>query len=139
MSKNLNEFYNRSYPKKGKETRCKKCMNSYNFQYCKRNRKKRNEQAREKYRTKYSEHLKYKYNITLDDYNSMFQNQAGCCAICNIHQNELNTKLHIDHCHNTNKIRGLLCSNCNTSLGLMKDDTFRLEKAIKYLLKNKSE
>lgn len=40
---------------------------------------------------------------------------------------------HLDHCHITGKIRGFLCSNCNTGLGLFKDNINLLESAIKYL------
>lgn len=42
-------------------------------------------------------------------------------------------ELYIDHDHNTNKVRGLLCSNCNTALGKFKDDILILEEAIRYL------
>lgn len=77
--------------------------------------------------------LKNEYGITLDDYNIMFENQKGCCAICNKHQSQLKRKLHVDHCHDSDKVRGLLCQHCNTALGLIKDDVQALYRAIKYL------
>lgn len=77
--------------------------------------------------------LKTKYGISLDDYNEMFQNQKGCCAVCDRHQSELNHSLHVDHCHNTNKVRALLCSNCNSGIGNLQDSKEMLSKAIKYL------
>ena len=76
--------------------------------------------------------LKKKYGITLEQYNQMFTNQNGNCAICGRNQSEFKTSLNIDHCHKTNKIRGLLCSNCNTALGLFNDDNVLLQKAINY-------
>ena len=50
------------------------------------------------------------------------------CAICNEQ-----TDLAVDHCHNSMKIRGLLCNNCNNGLGRFKDNIELLENAIKYL------
>ena len=73
------------------------------------------------------------YGITTDDYNDMFIEQAGQCAICGIHQSELKKKLHVDHNHETGKVRGLLCDGCNIALGRMKDDVRILQNAIKYL------
>ena len=61
--------------------------------------------------------LKYRYNITLTDYNRLFLQQHGCCAICGKHQSEIGRRLDIDHNHKTSQIRGLLCGNCNKHLG----------------------
>ncbi len=74
-----------------------------------------------------------KYGISIDDFNEMFALQNGKCAICGKHQTEFKKILHIDHCHETNKFRGLLCSNCNTAIGLLKDDIENLRCAILYL------
>jgi hypothetical protein len=76
--------------------------------------------------------LKNVYGITLDDYNKMFEKQKGKCAICSKHQNELIRKLSVDHCHRTNKVRGLLCKNCNVALGYYeKYDKELFEKYLK--------
>jgi hypothetical protein len=56
--------------------------------------------------------------------------QDNKCAICNT---SVSGNLHIDHCHNSNKIRGLLCGSCNRGLGLFKDNSAVLASAIKYL------
>lgn len=77
--------------------------------------------------------LKSSHNITLEDYNKMFENQDGCCKICGRHQSILKKPLFVDHCHTTGKIRGLLCGSCNSSLGFAKDDIRILENMIKYL------
>ena len=77
--------------------------------------------------------MKSTFNLTVEDYNVLFEKQHGCCAICNRHQTEFKKRLAIDHCHTTNIIRGLLCSSCNTALGLLKDNTNSLQNAIEYL------
>ena len=79
--------------------------------------------------------LRSKYGIELEDYNDMFVLQNGKCAICGKHQTELKKALHIDHCHSTGKIRGLLCGNCNRGIGMLKDDIENLKCAILYLNK----
>ena len=60
--------------------------------------------------------LKY-YGITIKDYNRMFMEQKGCCAICGKHQSEQKNTLAVDHDHKTGEVRSLLCSRCNSQLG----------------------
>jgi len=76
--------------------------------------------------------IKNRYGITKEDYILMFNKQKGLCAIC---EEKKDYNLHIDHCHSTNKVRGLLCGTCNRALGLLKDNTYFLGNAIKYLIK----
>ena len=78
-----------------------------------------------------------KYGITLDDYNEMFADQKGCCAICGIHQSELKKRLYVDHCHTSEGVRQLLCQHCNSLLGFAKDDVEILSNAINYINKHK--
>lgn len=77
--------------------------------------------------------LKQRYGITLEEYRTMAANQGHRCKICNTHQDDLKVKLHVDHCHTSNKIRGLLCENCNRGLGMFKDSIDLLDKAKEYL------
>jgi hypothetical protein len=79
--------------------------------------------------------MKKQYGITLDEYNEMWASQKGCCAICGTHQNEKNDgkSLAVDHNHETGEVRGLLCVNCNTAIGQLKDDPELLLKAVDYL------
>lgn len=70
-----------------------------------------------------------RYGIDINGYNKLYQKQGGRCAICFKEYD----KLDIDHCHFTNRIRGLLCGSCNRALGLMKDNSEFLLKAIDYL------
>ena len=64
-------------------------------------------------------------------YNQLFSLQNGKCAICWFPEDK--KKLAMDHNHKTGCIRGLLCSKCNTMLGLAKDKDYILEKAAKYI------
>ena len=75
-----------------------------------------------------------KYGLTVKDYDDMCEKQKGLCVICGKPQCMKNTtRLSVDHCHNTNKVRGLLCSKCNSGLGFFMDNKQNLLNAIKYL------
>lgn len=71
-----------------------------------------------------------KYGITSPELLSMLEDQNNCCAICGI---QFARTPAIDHCHNTGKVRGLLCGNCNAGIGMLGDDPEILSKAIAYL------
>lgn len=77
--------------------------------------------------------VKYKYGVTQEIYDEMLIDQNFSCAICEIHVSNLKRRLVIDHCHKTNKVRGLLCSKCNIGLGHFNDNIKSLSKAIGYL------
>lgn len=81
--------------------------------------------------------LMVRYGITEEEYRLMIGLQEGCCAICRVQFDFIGVnkgnKPEIDHCHATNKIRGILCGNCNRALGLFKDDVDALQEAINYL------
>lgn len=74
----------------------------------------------------------YKHRMTKDEHDVKLQEQQNCCAIC--HEPFVKTP-HIDHCHETNQNRGLLCEDCNLGLGRFKDDPKILRSAIQYLEK----
>jgi Recombination endonuclease VII len=78
--------------------------------------------------------LKKKYNITLDDYDRILEDQSGGCKICGEKDGTFG-RLVVDHCHDKKHVRGLLCNKCNTGIGLFKDRTDLLESAIAYLKK----
>ena len=75
-------------------------------------------------------HLKRKFGLSLDDYNKMSAEQNHVCYICG---ETSKRRLAVDHCHQTNKIRKLLCGECNLMLGKAKDNPVLLRKAIAYL------
>ena len=92
------------------------------------------------------EHIKWKsfiqrtYGINAEEYCEMLAAQDNKCAICDseeVNNSRISSgKLFIDHCHDTGKVRGLLCSKCNHSIGLLNDDVDLLHKAIAYLTKS---
>lgn len=75
------------------------------------------------------------YNISPEEYRQLYEKYNSCCAICGRNEKILKGSLHIDHNHKNNKIRGLLCYDCNRALGLFKDNPLILMKAIKYIQK----
>jgi hypothetical protein len=75
-----------------------------------------------------------KYNLKRSDYNKMFKQQDGKCAICD---QEWEQNLRVDHCHDTGNIRGLLCDSCNLGLGKFQDSIDILQSAIAYLSSHK--
>jgi len=78
-------------------------------------------------------HLRTVYKITTVQYDIMLSLQQGKCYICKRHESELKQRLHVDHDHKSNKIRKLLCSNCNQLLGNSRDNIQILEASARYL------
>jgi hypothetical protein len=76
---------------------------------------------------------KHKYGLTKEEYLGLFEKQNYKCAICETSLKD--KRAMVDHCHGTGKVRGLLCNNCNTLLGMADDDIIKLERAIDYLLR----
>jgi len=72
------------------------------------------------------------YDLSLENRNSMWNQQEGKCAICSC----VLEKPHIDHCHKNGHVRGFLCGSCNTALGMFKDNPDTLIKAAIYLKRN---
>ena len=85
--------------------------------------------------------LRYNYGITLEEYNTLLSNQNGKCATCGTTEpggrksgrgGGTNVFV-VDHCHDTGKVRGLLCHSCNRAMGLLGDNVSVIESMIKYL------
>ncbi len=94
---------------------------------------KENPEKKARYRKK--SHLRLLYGINIEEYNLLFAKQEGKCAICGTHQSGLKKVLSVDHCHETGKVRGLLCQRCNSGIGFLNDDIENLKCAILYLNK----
>ena len=91
--------------------------------------------------TKFRRWLHNKYGISEQDYSALLEKQKGSCAICHKSQQcadktKRRTRLYVDHCHKTGRIRGLLCFKCNVLLGCAGDDATLLRRAIAYLDKS---
>ena len=117
-------------------------MKEYKKEYYEKNKeqiatyvKKYREENKEEITIKKEEYrLKSKYGITLTEKNVLLQKQNNKCKICLVEFS--NVTPNVDHCHITNKVRGILCGSCNRGLGIFKDNTKLLTKAINYLEEN---
>lgn len=72
------------------------------------------------------------YGLTPSQHQAMFDAQEGRCAICNRSHSD-RFQMHLDHCHSSSRVRGLLCQQCNQGLGLFYDDASILLRAMEYL------
>ena len=81
------------------------------------------------------DHLRRAYGMSEADYNTLLASQNGLCGICKTDKscNNKSTHFFVDHCHETGKVRGLLCDGCNRGLGYFKDSKESLSAAVKYL------
>lgn len=118
----------------------------YERQYYLNHKEKKREQQK-KYRSLHKDEIKKrakeryeknrndltKYGITLEEYNNLLITQKNECKICHKHITQSKYAFDVDHEHSTGIIRGLLCRQCNTALGLFKEDTEILLNAIIYL------
>ncbi len=86
--------------------------------------------------------LKKEFGISLEEYLSLSNEQHGVCGICFKPETTIHNKtkkaqnLSVDHDHSTGKVRGLLCSKCNTALGLLDEDPTRVISLLKYIEKH---
>lgn len=107
---------------------CKDCLVAKNKKWREANPEKMKEHMASRiwYRREIS------YGLTKEKFFEIMKAQNNKCAICDI---KIDESCHVDHCHDTNVVRGLLCSACNTGLGMFKDNIENLKSAIKYLNK----
>lgn len=82
-------------------------------------------------------HLKTKFGLSLDDFDQKLREQGGLCAVCRQPETTIRRgerkSLDVDHNHTTGKVRGLLCSACNTALGLLREDPLRIRALAVYI------
>ena len=133
------------YSKKWRELNKQKLAEDH-AQYYQENKEKLKQASRDHfigYKVKHRENtLKRKYGIDNIQYEKLFSEQRGLCAIClrseiTKHQSGTIRRLAVDHDHETGKIRGLLCSKCNNAIGYLEDNVEFLDRAKKYLQKHK--
>jgi hypothetical protein len=126
--KPVSEFNRDSYKRDGLTRYCKPCQVAATAQWQKNNRTRNAEHG-------WKSRLKRKYGMTPEDYDALLKSQGSMCAICRTKEPGGKTGWHIDHCHKTDKVRGMLCGRCNRSIGAFEDDAELLQRAVDYLLK----
>lgn len=141
--KPLSEYGFIKYNKNGTELRKAQCNDCFNIHYREKYRRldvqerkqlynKRRKSTTKEKRKQYR--LKHRFGIGYEDFCFMMEKQCSLCAICG---DTISINAHVDHCHNTGKVRGLLCMHCNTLIGHADENTNVLAKAIEYLEKHK--
>lgn len=129
-TKPLDSFYPWRPSKDGKYTYCNKCAAEKSRKWAAENPLKMKESKR-------WWRMRKRYGIDRKDYEKMYDQQGGKCAICGeageTYQPSHTHPLLVDHCHATGQVRALLCHNCNSLIGHAKDSAGVLENAIAYL------
>ena len=130
---NEDNFIKRSDNKLGWRRQCRCCV---------KYRRSINEYTEEGILKKSNEQLKIKFGLTRTELEAIYIAQNMSCKICGTeglvhgikksYKDKIKT-LHVDHCHATGKIRGLLCNSCNVAMGMMNDDIDIMKNAIKYI------
>jgi len=118
VEKTLDKFWKDSSQPDKKSPRCAQCRTS--------------PEAKAKYKEWAMTKARKSPGVLADDYSAMLYEQDYECAICGKDTDEVGN-LHIDHDHETDRVRGLLCNTCNSGLGKLRDSVDLLEKAIAYL------
>ena len=112
----------------------------YQAKWYQKNKPRISKKEKEKYdpRKKRNYRLLQDHDITVDQYDAQMESQGNCCAICGLpgDQDQMSKSMPIDHNHETGEYRDIICSHCNTALGLVKDNIETLKKMIAYLRKH---
>ena len=129
--KPFSEFFNFKNKSDGKSYRCKSCDDKARKKWARNNPEKAHLSSRER-------NLKHKYGVDLEWYEKQFKKQKYSCAICESKVNKTTGNrefwnFSVDHCHDSGKVRGLLCNNCNRALGLFQDNPKLIRKAADYV------
>ena len=140
IEKSIDEFWFRYINKNGTPIHdrvCKKCKQIKHSSLETRKSSTEKYKNTDKYKNTLRKHTLLKYGISIEEYDEMLTRQNFVCKICSRPENKmLNGKvrrLSVDHDHETGKIRGLLCMDCNTTLGKMNDDVNLFIKMVNYL------
>lgn len=129
VEKSFDDFPKKKVYKDGIRPHCIECYREYQVKSFHKHKHKRPYN----YEIDKDKKLQKSFGISYVEYLTMLEAQGGCCAICGTNSTGKRKAFAVDHCHDTGKIRGLLCSNCNTGIGNLRDNIGLLERAIEYL------
>lgn len=128
--KDASDFFKEKRVRDGLASWCKICKREYHSKWY-RDLRKTQPRARTR-RTDRDNALRTKYGLTADDVDKMIVDQGGVCLTCGSLFGE-NMRPCVDHDHRVGHVRGILCRNCNTILGLAKEDPIRLRALARYV------
>lgn len=125
------------FPKRERGLQCKACLAAAKQEWNKNNpdkvilaRQSTNKWHRQNRDKVYDNISRYRYGVTVAEVDAMIAKQNNRCAIC---KQLSSRRLCLDHCHDTGKIRGIICHDCNLALGRVKDNVDVLRSMIEYL------
>lgn len=130
------QFYKRKVSKDGLQNHCKPCSNERIARKRANNREyMRSYMKSDAGKTAVRRHrLKKNYGLSLQEFNELLSAQSFSCACCGTTEPKGNSnQWHVDHCHETGAVRGLLCNACNIGIGCLGDDLQGVRNALKYL------
>lgn len=85
------------------------------------------------------QHNMHEYGITAPERDALLAQQSSACKVCDTPISFESKTAHVDHCHSSGKVRGILCFQCNTALGNFRDNVLVMQRAIEYLKENYAE
>lgn len=129
VKKDVSDFKKGKGYKDGIRPQCIECARKYNLQSFHKNKHKHPYNYEEDKNRK----LQRAYGISYQQYLEMLDAQDGKCAICGTEDTGKRKAFAVDHCHECGEVRGLLCSNCNTGIGNLREDIEIMERAIAYV------
>lgn len=125
QTKPIDDFGKCARTRDGHQARCRKCQSKTAMAWNKANPERFSRNRR-------NSRLRTEYGIGPEGYEALMESQGGVCAICG-RPPAPRKPLHVDHCHDSGRVRGLLCRSCNQALGLFEDQPEWLRRAADYL------
>lgn len=138
VEKSVDQYHRHSKRYDGLQTVCKDCERLYVSARLPRIREKQRQWRADNPDRCLEVQLRNKFGITLQDYRRLLDEQDGKCAICG-ETCRTGKRLAVDHDHSNGKVRGLLCQDCNTAIGLFRESPRRLMLAMRYVASHKPE
>lgn len=139
----LENFSKNRHKRDGLTDWCKSCVADYHKVWYTDNKLTKDGQNRSYYHANKDRFREYallsKYGLTLEGYDLLYEQQSGVCALCGQPETARDgrsgqvRRLAVDHCHETGRIRGLLCYRCNHLIGCLGDNPASIEHVLEYM------